>query len=126
MKDDSEDLYDLNKLRLDPAKFSTPYIPAKIRKRREQFVMMPMWWYETLANPVPKGQATVLIAIYLLHLHWKHRGKPFKLANGMLEYDGVSRYAKWRALKELERRSLVIVERRLKKSPIVHVRLEQP
>jgi len=59
----------------------------------------------------------------VLHLHWKHHGEPFKLANGMLDYDGVSRYSKWRALNELERRGLISVERRQRKSPIIHVRV---
>jgi hypothetical protein len=120
------DPFDLKKLRIDPAKLATPCVPAKIRKRREQFVMMPMWWYEKLAKPALKGQTTALIAIYLLHQHWKHHGKPFKLPNGMLKYDGISRQSKWRALRELEQRGLITIERRLKKSPIVHARLEQP
>jgi hypothetical protein len=126
MKDDSDDLYDLNKLRLDPAKFAAPYVPAKIRKRREQFVMMPMWWVEKLGEPPLATGATHLVAIYILHLDWKHHGKPFKLPNGMLGYDGISRYSKWRALPDLERRGLITVERRPRKSPIIRVRLTQP
>ena len=124
MSDD--DPYDLKKLRIDSAKLAAPHVPAKIRKRREQFVMVPMWWYEKLTNPVLKGQTTALIAIYLLHLHWRHHGKPFKLANGMLRYDGISRQSKWRALRELEHRNLIAIERRLKKSPIIHVQVVKP
>jgi hypothetical protein len=121
MKGGGDDIYDLNKLRLDPAKFATPYVPAKIRKRREQFVQVPMRWYEKLANPPPANRCTCLVALYALHLHWKGGGKPFKLANGMLAYDGVSPDSKTRALKELEQRGLVTVEWREKRSPIVHV-----
>jgi hypothetical protein len=55
-----------------------------------------------------------------LYLHWKDNGAPIKLANGMLEMDGISRKAKSRGLSELERRGLItVVERRPKKSPIV-------
>jgi hypothetical protein len=112
---------DPTRLRIDPATFKVPHVPAKIRKRREQFVMLPMWWYENLAAPVPACRCTCLVAWHLLHLNWKSRGQPFKLANGMLEYDGVGRHSKWRALEELDRRGLITVERRQRKSPTIHV-----
>jgi hypothetical protein len=117
----NSDGFDLPKLRLDPAVLSTPTVPTKIRKRREQFIMVPMRWYEMLANPIPAGRCTCLVAMYVLYLHWKNQGKPFKLANGMLDYDGISRDSKTRALKELESRGLVTVEWRPKKAPIVRV-----
>jgi len=110
-----------NKLRIDPAKLAASHVPAKIGKRREQFVKLPMWWYEKLANPIPESRCTCLVAIYLLHLNWKGGGKPFKLANGMLKYDGVSHDTKLRALKDLERRGLISVEWQERKSPIIHV-----
>jgi hypothetical protein len=119
-----DDPFDIKTLRIDPAKFTTPYVPAKIKKRSDQFVMLPMWWYERLKNPLPTG-LTCLVAWHLLHLHWKHRGKPFQLPNGMLEYDGVSRQTKWRALATLERRKLIAIERRSKRSPIIHFLLPQ-
>jgi hypothetical protein len=115
------DPIDIKALRIDPAKLAVAHIPAKIRKRREKFVMMPMWWYEKLANPAPTCRCTCLVACYLLHLHWKNDGKPFKLANGMLAYDGISPDTKLRALKDLERRGLITIERRARKSPVVHV-----
>ena len=64
--------------------------PAKIRKRREQFVMLPMAWFDRLKGAT--GQ-THRVALYLLHLNWKGKGAPIKLTNGMLERDGVSRLA---------------------------------
>ena len=108
-----------NKLRIDPAKLAAPYIPTKIGKRREQFVKLPLRWYEKLANPPPKCRCTCLVAMYVLHQHWKGEAKPFKLANGMLEYDGISHDSKTRALKELEQRGLVAVDWRDRKSPII-------
>ena len=112
---------DIKALRIDPANLAAVPVPAKIRKRRERFIMMPMAWYEKLANPAPTCRCTCLVACYLLHLHWKNDGEPFKLANGMLAYDGISPDSKLRALKDLERRGLITVEWRKKKSPIIHV-----
>ena len=92
------DPYDPKRLRIDPAKFATPYVPVKIRKRREQFVKLPMWWMEKLGEAPLATGATHQVAWHLLHLHWKSGGKPFKLPNGMLKYHGISRQSKWRAL----------------------------
>jgi hypothetical protein len=128
------DPFDIKALRIDPATFAAPRVPAKIRKRREQFVMVPMLWVERLgrcrignANCVtPRATVTTYqVALHLLHLHWKNSGKPFKLPNGMLGYDGISSASKWRALVDLERRGLITVERRPKKSPIIHFLLRQ-
>jgi hypothetical protein len=116
-----DDPYDLKRLRLDPATLAMPHRPAKIRKRREQFTMLPNWWRDKLGEAPLATGATHQVAWYLLHLHWKHRGKPFKLPNGMLKYDGISRQSKWRALADLERRGLLMIERRPSRSPIIHV-----
>src|SRR5437764_14108651 len=121
-----DDPIDIKALRIDPTTFAAPPIPAKIRKRREQFVMMPMWWYEKLLSKPTIAGRTILVALYLLHLHWKHHDEPFKLPNGMLECDGISGHSKWRALADLERRGLVSVERRSSTSPILHVLVVQP
>jgi hypothetical protein len=121
MHGDGDDIWD--KLRIDPAKIAAPPVPAKIRKRREQFVKLPMTWYEKISRPALRCRFTCLVAWYLLYLNWKNRGKPFKLANGMLNYDGLSRDSKMRALRDLERRGLITVERRSRKSPIIHVHI---
>ena len=118
-----DDQFDIKRLRIDPAKIAAPPIPTKIRKRREKFVKVPMTWYEKLSKPPPRGRCTCLVAWYLLYLNWKNHGKPFKLANGMLNYDGLSRDSKMRALRDLERRGLITVERRSRKSPIIHVHI---
>ena len=121
MSDDPFD--DLSKLRLEPVAIKVPLVPEKIQKRREHFIKAPMWWYEKLANPMPATRCTVLVAWYLLYLHWKGRGEPFKLSNGMLQYDGIGRHTKRRALKDLEQRGLITVQWRARKSPIIHVHL---
>jgi hypothetical protein len=65
------------------------------------------------------------VALHLLYCHWKSHGKPFKLPNGWLRYDGISRWAKWRTINELARRGLILIERRSRKSPIIHVLLAE-
>jgi hypothetical protein len=89
--------------------------PGRVRRRRQQFVMVPMTWVEALSGATGK---TVLLALHLLYLGWKRVG-PVKLPNGMLRQDGISRYSKWRGLKDLERRGLISVERRSHRSPLV-------
>jgi hypothetical protein len=96
--------------------------PAKIQNRRENFIMMPMIWWERLSECT--SAHTYHVAIFLLHLHWRNHRKPFKLANGMLKYDGVSQPTKWRALVALERLGLITVDGRKGKSPTIHVHLE--
>jgi hypothetical protein len=90
--------------------------PRKWEKRRQHFVRVPWQWVEALSGA--SGQ-TCLLALHLLYLHWKGNGGPIKLANGMLEMDGIGRKGKSHALNELERRGLITVERRPRKSPIV-------
>jgi hypothetical protein len=94
-------------------------VPRKIQKRREQFVIVPWMWIERLADA--PGQ-TWHLAVLLLYAHWKGKGEPIKLANGMLKIDGVPRRSKWRALRNLERLALITVECRPRRSPVIHVK----
>jgi hypothetical protein len=122
MRDD-DPFDDLSKLAIDPddPKFKAPYVPARIRKRREQFIIVPMRWKEALgAKPRARG-TTYDVALHLLHAHWKNHGRAFKLPNGWLRYDGISRFAKWRALIDLERRKLIRIERRPCRTPIIQL-----
>jgi hypothetical protein len=118
MSDDPFD--DISKLKLPPEMLEIyTRTPAKILKRRENLVIIPITWWERLAGC---GSAHAYhVAIFLLHLHWRNRGQPFKLPNGMLKYDGVDRFAKWRVLRLLEQRGFITVEKRPKRSPIIHV-----
>jgi hypothetical protein len=90
--------------------------PKKIQRRRRHFISVPMAWFERLAGA--SGQ-TYRTALHLLYLHWRGRGESIQLANGLLKIDGVSRYSKWRALDELERRGLITIKRRPRRSPII-------
>ena len=71
---------------------------------------MPLTWRKRLTGATGN---TILVALDLLYLAWRGgKGEAVKLANRRLRRDGVSRYSKWRALKDLERRGLIAVERR--------------
>lgn len=97
--------------------------PKKIQKRRKHFARFPMGaWYEGLWGA---PGATWHLAVYLIYHHWKSGGKPIKLANGQIGEDGISRWAKLRALRELECRGLVAVEWHSSRSPIVTCLLVQ-
>ena len=117
MADDKSNPLDLNNLRYQHGDVQWAVVPKKIRQRRQQFVQVPWTWLERLAQS--QSANTYRVAHTLLFLHWKTKGDPIKLANGMLAMDGVSRSSKGRALAELERFGLITINRRQRKSPIV-------
>jgi hypothetical protein len=114
----NRDPFNLEDLRVPDEVQALARVPAKIRRRREKFIMFPLAWFEALNGATG---ATYRVAIYLLYLHWKDGGGAIKLPNGMLKIDGVSRQAKWRALGDLERRGLITVERRPSRSPLIRL-----
>jgi len=115
-EDDTFDPAKLTLTAVQKAQWATT--PRKISRRRRYFVQVPWTWRERLDGATGH---TVLLAMDLLYLHWKGDGQPIKLANGMLRIDGISRQSKWRALRDLERRGLVVVECRPNRSPIVRL-----
>jgi hypothetical protein len=124
MTDDKDPHAELKKNRLTPElqklidnARKVPREPKKLQKRKQHFVMVPWAWVERLKGATVQ---THRVALHLLYLHWRHKG-PFKLPNGMLKIDGITRYSKWRALADLEQRGLIVVERRRRKSPRVSV-----
>jgi hypothetical protein len=116
-----DELYaELKKHRLNPEMMAKlAVVPRKLRKRREHFVKMPWTWIEQLAKA--RYLATYRVALHVLYRHWKGGGRPFTLSNGMVAMEGVSRWAKWRGLAELERFGLIAVERRKRRSPRITV-----
>jgi hypothetical protein len=106
----------LEKLRAAEAVPQRQVAAEKMRRRREHFVKVPEVWVERL---VGAAAPTYQVALHLLHLHWKSKGTPIKLATGVLASRGVSRAAKRRALMFLESRGLIAVERCSRKAPIV-------
>jgi hypothetical protein len=120
MTNGKDDPFDLKKLVLPPeiVRERRGIEPKKIQKRRAHFVKVPWVWVERLDGA--NGQ-TYRLALCLLYLHWKSGSEPIKLPNGMLKIDGISRASKWRGLAELERRGLITVERRPRRSPIIRL-----
>jgi hypothetical protein len=117
-----DDLFDPAKFRVTDAELPgiLAAVPTKKQpKRRQPFTQYPINWGERLKGATGP---TVLTTIVIQFLHWKGGGRPFKLPNGgILKSFGVSRHSKWRALCDLEKRGLIVVERRRRKSPIVTV-----
>ena len=121
MTDGDDAFADLKQHRLTPETLAKlAVVPQKIQKRRQQFVMVPWIWIERLAKT--SSANTYRVALHLLHQHWKSSSQPFLLPNGMLAMEGVTRFAKWRALAELERLGLISVEKRPDRSPKITVR----
>jgi hypothetical protein len=87
------------------------------RKSAEPFVKMPLRWAETAAKACKSP--TVVVLVELLHIRWKTQRTTFPLPNGRLQKLGVSRGAKRRILRALERARLISVERPTRKTPIV-------
>jgi hypothetical protein len=82
---------------LDPPKSSRS---AK-KLGHEPFAKMHLKDAAALAKAM--GSPRVLIASLLIHLAWKTKSATFPLSNEMLARYGVNRWAKYRALKRLEK-----------------------
>jgi hypothetical protein len=96
-------------------------IKARLKARRQQqFVKVPLIWIDRLQTT--RRVATWVVAVRLLREHWRNNGHQIRLGNVALKEAGVNRASKWRALGELERWGLIVVERRHRKSPLVKVR----
>jgi hypothetical protein len=78
---------------------------------------VPRSWSDRLKGA--RHASTYKLAVHLLYQHWRTSGQPIALTNVALAGTGVSRRAKWRALRELERLELVEIKRRRRRSPIV-------
>jgi hypothetical protein len=100
-----------------------PPAPGKqnLRQQQREFVMITREQFNQLKRA--RCAATERVFLHLLFLTWRpqDRGKPKVLANAALRLMGVNRFAKQRALLELEALGLIGVEWRDKKSPIVTV-----
>jgi hypothetical protein len=87
------------------------------RRRRDQFVKVPMEWMHRLESA--RLTATYRVALHLLHEGFKAHGhgNRIRLANGAMALKGVTRWQKWRAIDELEVLGLIRVKHRPRKSP---------
>lgn len=115
------DPFDLDNLRLPPEPVSErrAVVPKKIQKQLQHFVKVPGVWVERLKEA--RNIATYRIALHVLYQNWKGNGAPFTLSNAAALSAGVSRWCKYKALQELERLGLIVVEWRPRRSPQVTV-----
>ena len=98
-----------------------PAAEAKPSRKRRGFTMFPDEWDHQLARVRADG-SVYRVAIHLLReARWSGSNR-VKLANGVLEQRGVSRWRKYRALDELCRLGLISIERRPHKAPTVTVK----
>jgi hypothetical protein len=84
-------------------------------KAERRFIMVPWRWHQKL---IGAHGSTYHVAQHLLYLNWKDRGAPIKLSNRAVD---MSPSSKWRALRVLESRGLISVERRPNRSPLIRV-----
>jgi hypothetical protein len=102
------------------AKLAMPAAPtAKRNRHKDQFIIVPMAWKDRLKDAV--HASTFKLAHHLLYEDWKTEGAPIRLSNTALAKAGITRWAKWRALGELEKLGLVVVERKAGRSPVAKV-----
>ena len=85
-------------------------------KSTERFVKVPLWWAEQVCRATKTPKA--FVALWLLHLAWKAKSNTFPVPNGQLYKNGVHRRTKDRALWELEKAGLILVERKPRKTPV--------
>jgi hypothetical protein len=85
--------------------------------KERHFIRVPITWFERLAGV--RQVATYHVALHLLYRAWRHGSRSAVLSNALLVCEGIPRWQKWRALRELERRGLITVERRQRRAPRV-------
>jgi hypothetical protein len=91
--------------------------PVKRKQKAEPFVKVPLWWITAATKATNNHKA--LVCIELLYASWKAKSLTFPLPNARLQKGGITRETKRRALRDLERSGLIIVERPSRKTPIV-------
>jgi hypothetical protein len=117
---DDDPYADLKQHRLTPERLAKlAVVPRKIQKRRQHFVQVPLAWAERLSKA--HHIATYRVALHVLYRQWKGGGVPFTLSNTAMMAEGVTRWRKWDALRELEQLGLITVERRSRRSPRITV-----
>ena len=87
------------------------------RKRKDTFVMIPLAEAAAITKAVKAPKA--MVAVVVLYEVWANKGRPFALSNIKLGGYGISRYAKQRALEEMEAAGLITVEWKQGCAPVV-------
>jgi hypothetical protein len=116
----NDDPFSIENLKIEMPSAEAAEAGKATKATKGRFVRIPGEWAHRLCRA--KHLGTYKVAVYLLHLNWKSRGKPIRLPNAVLRQMGVGRDAKWRALLELETMGLIEVSRRDRKSPEVSLK----
>jgi hypothetical protein len=87
------------------------------RKRKATFVMVPLAEAAAITKAVKAPKA--MVAVVVLYEAWANKGRPFALSDIKLGGYGISRYAKQRALEEMEAAGLITVEQKPGCAPVV-------
>jgi hypothetical protein len=96
-------------------------VPRAHKAETLGFIKVPLTWHVHLVHA---PGSTLWLAQHLLYLNWKAHNRPLKLANAGLIGMGMTRFSKWRALRDLERRGLIKVEGDRRKTPTITVLLQ--
>src|SRR4051794_4162608 len=94
----------------------------KLREKQQRgwqrhFTLVPREWETRLLET--KQVAAYRLAHELLYQHWQNGGKPITVSGGTVKGLKLPRWAKTRALVELERLGLIEVEQSPRKAPRV-------
>jgi hypothetical protein len=87
------------------------------RRRHGRFVQVPEPWLEIRLPALTL--AARWLAVVLLWLSFRHHGHAFTCPN--LKRYGISRFQKQRALAELERAGLIVMQRAPRRSPKIKI-----
>ena len=94
--------------------------PKRKRKKWQQrFILVPWAWANQLTTC--DSATTFKLALLLLYEHWHNNGSTIRLTNPLAATMGILPEAKRRSLADLERRGMVSVERRSRKTPLITV-----
>jgi hypothetical protein len=103
----------------DPANLKLS--PEHVEEARRNEPRVSSWSLWHGSNALRRSRAPQ-IALALLYQSWRQgKGRPVSLSNAALEAQGVSRYAKTRALQKLETLGLITVERGKGQTPSVTI-----
>ena len=58
--------------------------PEKLKKKREAFVRVPMWWGEQVCKAARGSPQQVFVALWLLYRSWKAGAKTVSVPNAEL------------------------------------------
>jgi hypothetical protein len=89
------------------------------KQQPDPFVKVPLRWAAKAAKATKTGKAMVWLE--LLYAAWQAKSNVITLSNKRLEQRGVNRFAKYRALRELEADGMIAIERQGKKAPVVTI-----